>query len=188
VPQLNADTAASILDSAKFDVAAEDDGTKVLDSKLTSIAAFSGVSLSISGSVGANVLASGNLRDGFVIFGGAGLVVAASLFLFVVLKCFSGLRPKNFEQISQTAAAERVGAERLGEEPAAARARLATTYYLNILPKAREANEEKLDAVHGAYDGLPARAGPSQRAVVILNRAWDALPSIRLAVKTARST
>jgi hypothetical protein len=153
---LDAETAASTLDCARFDVAAEDDRAKVLDSKLTSLAAFAGLSLSISASVGGSAVAGGKLSEGFTVAVGLGLVVSAVLLLLAVRKCFTGLRLKNFESISQEAADERVSAPRLSLEPAIARANLAATYYKRILPAARTANAMKVSSVRCAYDFVGA--------------------------------
>jgi hypothetical protein len=50
------ETVKATLECARADVDAEDDRMKVLDSKLSTLAAFSGLSVSISASIGANVL------------------------------------------------------------------------------------------------------------------------------------
>jgi hypothetical protein len=78
---MNLDTARATLDCARADVDEETDRMKVLDGKLTNIAAFSGLALSIGGAVGSSVVVSGRLGLGFTIALGAVLSIAVSLLL-----------------------------------------------------------------------------------------------------------
>jgi hypothetical protein len=88
---MNLEAVEATLDAARADMLAERERTDALDGKLTSIAAFSGLSLSISGSVGATVVAGGKLNTGFTIALDSVLGVAAGLFLASVIVCFSAL-------------------------------------------------------------------------------------------------
>src|SRR4051794_10464683 len=85
------ETVKATVEAARSDVLFESERMKTLDNKLVSIAAFSGVSLSVSGSVGASVVANGSLSLGFTIALGATLTVAVLLLLIAVLCCFAGL-------------------------------------------------------------------------------------------------
>jgi hypothetical protein len=67
------ETVKATLDCARADVDFEDDRMKVLDGKLSTLATFSGLSVSISASLGANVLVAGKLCTGFTIALGATL-------------------------------------------------------------------------------------------------------------------
>lgn len=49
------------------DLASEEDRMRIIDSKLSNLAAFSGLSISVSGGVGGSVLAAGKLQLGFEI-------------------------------------------------------------------------------------------------------------------------
>ena len=55
------ETVKATLDCARADVDAEDDRAKVLDGKLSNLAMLAALSLSISASLGANVLVAGGL-------------------------------------------------------------------------------------------------------------------------------
>src|SRR4051812_41156837 len=126
---LNLETAKATLECARGDALEEMDRMKVLDAKLTNIAAFSGVSISISGSIGGSVLAANRLSLGFSIALGGTLTVAGVVLLSAVAACFAGLAPKNYKGISEDAAQDRVKRGRLRKEPAEAIAIMASTYY-----------------------------------------------------------
>jgi hypothetical protein len=145
------ETVKATLECARADVEAEDDRMKVLDSKLSTLAAFSALSVSISASIGANVLVAGKLCTGFTIALGVTLTVAVVMLLLTTLTAFSGLRPKPYRGITMEAAKARVTPRRLAAEPGEALAVLASTYYTDILPAARAANDAKLDRVRGAF-------------------------------------
>jgi hypothetical protein len=127
------------------------DRSRSLDSKLTDIASLSGLALSIGAAVGASVVVSGDLRLGFTIAIGAVLSIAALFLLSAALVALSGLAPKPFQGISLKAAEDRVSDERLQGDAAEAMAKLAATYYLNMLPEARETNGIKVARVRIAY-------------------------------------
>lgn len=145
------ETVKATLECARADVDAEDDRMKVLDSKLSTLAAFSGLSVSISASIGANVLVTGTLCTGFTIALGATLTFAVLMLLMTTLTAFSGLRPKPYRGITMEVAEARVTPRRLATEPGQALAVLASTYYTDILPATRVANDAKLDCVRGAF-------------------------------------
>jgi len=145
------ETVRATLESARADVEAEDDRMKVLDGKLNTLATFSGLSVSISASLGANVLASGGLSSAYSIALGLALTVAALLLFLTAITAFQGLRPKEYKGLTLDAARSRVTPRRLGEEPEMALAIMASTYYTDVLPSARAANGVKLDKVSKAF-------------------------------------
>lgn len=149
--RLNREIASATLDCARADYESEIDRSRSIDSKLTDIAALSGLALSIGAAVGASVVVSGDLRQGFTIALGAVLSVAAIFLLLAALIALSGLTPKPFQGISLKAAEDRVTDERLEGDPAEAITKLAATYYRNMLPKARETNGIKVARVRIAY-------------------------------------
>jgi hypothetical protein len=93
-PTYNLQTVQATLEACTHDLSEEDDRMKTMDGKLTQLAAFSGVSISISGSVGGSVLAAGHLRHGFLIALGTCVGVAACLLLAAVVIAFRALSPK----------------------------------------------------------------------------------------------
>jgi hypothetical protein len=145
------ETVKATLDCARADVDFEDDRMKVLDGKLSTLATFSGLSVSISASLGANVLVAGKLCTGFTIALGATLTLAVAMLLATTLTAFRGLRPKQYRGITMAVATARVTPRRLSVEPDQALAVLASTYYTDILPAARAANNVKLDRVRAAF-------------------------------------
>ena len=124
---------------------------EVLDGKLSMLATFSGLSVSISASLGANVLVSGHLETGITIALGVALAFAAIMLLLATLAAFRGLRPKEYKGITLDVASARVTPRRLRVSPAEAMAKLASTYYTEMLPAARAANGVKLDKVVEAF-------------------------------------
>jgi len=145
------DTLKATLDVAQRDLDAENDRMKVLDSKLSSLATFSGLTLSVTATLGANVVVAGRLCQAFTVALGAVLVLAALALLLGVFSCFRGLRPKEYRGITLKAAASRVTPTRLGLPPQEALPVLAATYYTDLLPAARAANNVKLDRVVDAF-------------------------------------
>lgn len=145
------ETVRATLECARADVEAEDDRMKVLDAKLSNLATFSGLSVSISASLGANVLVAGKLCIGFTIALGIVLTFAVSMLLATALVAFRGLRPKQYKGITMDVARARVTPRRLARDPGEALAVLASTYYTDILPAARAANNVKLDRVRSAF-------------------------------------
>ena len=148
---LELETAKATLESACADVEAEMDRARSLDLKLTQIAAFSGLTLSISGSLGGSVLAAGRLPTCFELAAGIALGSGVAVLFLAVGSCFYGLFPKGYEGISLSVARDRVRPSRLSLEPAEAIGRLASTYYTAILPPARLANVAKVTATKMAY-------------------------------------
>lgn len=124
---------------------------QALDSKLSTLAMFSGLSVSISASLGASVLVAGQLATGFTVALGVTLAFAVLMLLCTTLKAFQGLRPKQYRGITLASAQSRVTPRRLRRDPAAALAVLAATYYTDVLPAARTANGVKLDLVTDAF-------------------------------------
>jgi hypothetical protein len=145
------DTVKATLDCARADVDAEYDRMKVLDSKLSMLAMFSGLSVSIIAALGAGVLVEGGLNSGFSIALGAVLASAAFLLLLTTQAAFSGLSPKKYRELAPDAAKARVTPRRLREKPEKALATMASTYYVRVLPAARKANAVKLDRVNVAF-------------------------------------
>jgi hypothetical protein len=148
---LNVETAKATLDCARADVGAELDRARSLDLKLTQIAAFSGLTLSISGTLGGTVLVAGRLPGFFEFAAGTSLGLGVALLFVAIASCFHGLFPKGYEGISLSVARDRVRPSRLSQEPAHAVGVLASTYYTAILPPARRANVVKVGATKQAY-------------------------------------
>lgn len=148
---LKVEIANATLECARADIEAETERTSALDSKLTGIASLSGLALSISAAVGASVVVSGGLAHGLAIALGAVLSVAAVLLLVAAVVALSGLAPKGFQGIALSAARDRVTDERLSGDAADAIAELAATYYVGMLPEARETNGVKVCRVRHAY-------------------------------------
>ena len=146
------ETAKATLECARADVEAEDDRMKVLDSKLSNLATLSGLSVSISASLGANVLVTGALCTLFTIALGATLTFAVVMLLLTTMTAFEGLRPKTYKGLTMKSATQRVTPKRLSRSAPEAIATLAATYYVDILPAARAANDIKLEKVSHAFN------------------------------------
>jgi hypothetical protein len=145
------EVARATLDCARSDMADETDRARALDGKLTNIASFSAIALSISGAVGASVVVSGKLSPGFTIALGSVLGAAVLLLLAGALVALSGLSPKNYRGLALPAARDRVTPARLSDEPAKAIGILAATYYTGMLPEARETNQAKVRTIRRAF-------------------------------------
>jgi len=143
-------TAHATYTACARDLASEEDRLRILDGKLTNLAAFSGVSISISGGVGGSVLAGGKLSLGFSIALGASIAIAAGLLLAGVIAAFVGLRPKDYEGITEDEAEARLLQESLERSSDEVWARFAATIVANMI-SAREANDRKAGAVTRAF-------------------------------------
>jgi hypothetical protein len=150
--EFDLDTVKATLECAMSDVEAEDDRMKVLDAKLSNLATLSGLSVSISASLGANVLVAGKLCNSFTLALGAVLTFAVGMLLMTTLTAFQGLRPKPYKGLTMKSAKQRVTPKRLTRPAPDAIATLAATYYVDILPAARAANDIKLEKVSTAFD------------------------------------
>ena len=144
------ETVKATLECAQADIAEETDRMKVLDHKLTSIAAFSGIALSVGSGIGSSTVVSGALSLGFTIALGAVLSVAVIFLLLGAVVALRGLSPKGFEGISLQAFDERLNKSRMRMEPSDAIARMAATYRPH-LKQARDSNGAKVDSVRWAY-------------------------------------
>jgi hypothetical protein len=141
----NLQTAQATLEACTHDLSEEDDRMKTLDGKLTQLAAFSGVSISISGSVGGSVLAAGHLKHGFLIALGSCVGVAACLLLAGVVIAFRGLSPKWYRGIDESTPKLRTKPEALQREPSLAIAEIAAGRR-DIFLAARAVNDKKATA------------------------------------------
>lgn len=151
MPDFDPETVKATLEQAREDVGAEMDRAQALDAKLTSVAGFSGVSLSISGAVGAGVVVNGDLPTCWAAAVGVLLVVAIALLLGAVVVCFSGLSPKDYHGLPESVATARVRPDRLRKPVLDTLAVFASTYYTRLLPEARKANNAKVDAARAVY-------------------------------------
>jgi hypothetical protein len=149
--KLRSAIAKATLECARADVDYELDRARALDSKLTGIASFSGLALSIGAGVGASVVVSGHLTLGFTIALGAVLSAASLLLLSAAVVALWGLSPKGFQGISLKAGEDRVSDERLSGNVAHAIGELAATYYVGMLPEARDTNAVKVRRARHAY-------------------------------------
>ena len=123
---------------------------RVIDGKLTNLAAFSGISISISGGVGGSVLTAGRLELGFAIALGASIAVAATLLLCGVVTAFRGLSPQGYDGVDEPsveARVEQVSLERAADE---AWATFASTLIVHLV-SARTANDAKAEATTRAF-------------------------------------
>jgi hypothetical protein len=143
-------TAQATYTACARDLASEEDRLRILDGKLTNLAAFSGVSLAISGSVGGSVLAAGKLSLGFSITLGATVAIAASLLLAGVISAFSGLHPHEYEGITEADAEARLTQRSLERSEDEAWAQFAATAVVNLV-SARMANDSKADTVERTF-------------------------------------
>lgn len=121
-----------------------------IDAKLTQLAAFSGVSISISGGLGAGVLASGRLDLAFLIALGASISLAASLLLTAVVTAFRALSPKLYRGVDEAAVAERTTGNSLKRKPEDAIATFAGSRR-DVLHVARGINDRKAEAATRAF-------------------------------------
>jgi hypothetical protein len=150
-PQLSIEIATATLECARADLDYEIDRTRSLDSKLTGIASLSGLALSIGAGVGASIVAGGELSLGFTIALGSVLSIASLLLLAAAVVALWGLTPKTFQTLSLAAGKDRVSDERLSGDAADAIGELAATYYIGMLPEARDTNATKVGYAHHAY-------------------------------------
>lgn len=138
------------LECARSDLAEETERTRVLDEKLTSIAGFSAIALSIGGGVGSSAVVGGDLKLGLTIALGAVLSLAVVFLLIGALTALRGLHPKDYEGISLKAFDERLTKPRMRMDPREAIAKMAATYR-DYLPQARNSNKAKVKAVKRAH-------------------------------------
>jgi hypothetical protein len=150
-PKLEPEIAKATLECAHFDIGNETERTRALDTKLTGIASLAGLALSIGATVGATVLAAGELNHGFSIALGSVLSIASLLLLTAASVALWGLSPKGFQGPSLQAAAERVTDDKLSGDPADKVAALAATYAKKMLPEARKSNGTKVTRLKVAY-------------------------------------
>jgi hypothetical protein len=149
--KLKTEIAIATLECARADLDYEIDRTRSLDSKLTGIASLSGLALSIGAGVGASIVAGGKLSLGFTIALGSVLSIASLLLLAAAVVALRGLTPKTFQTLSLEAGKDRVSDKRLSGNAADAIGELAATYYIGLLPEARDTNAKKVGYAHPAY-------------------------------------
>jgi hypothetical protein len=132
------------------DLASEEDRMRTIDSKLSNLAAFSGLSISVSGGVGGSVLAGGKLHLGFAIGLGAAILVAALLLLWGVITAFRGLSPKLYRGVDEPSVKARLQQDMLERSAESAWATFASTLVVQLV-SAREANDKKADLALKAF-------------------------------------
>lgn len=118
---------------------------RTIDGKLTQLAAFSGVSISISGGLGGSVLAAQSLDLGFAIALGASIAIAAILLLIAVVSAFAALSPKKYQGVDENAVIERTTPNSLNRETSHALATYAASRR-DALIAARKINDQKARA------------------------------------------
>ena len=121
----NLGTAQAMLDACAWDVRHEDARMQTIDGKLGQLAAFSGISISISAGVGGSVIAEGHLSLGFLIALGACVVLASALLLAGVLSAFFALAPKLYDAIDESAVIDRTRPDALRGDTSEALAHIA---------------------------------------------------------------
>lgn len=147
------ETAKATLEAARADSEDERDRMKVLDSKLTNLAAFSGVSLSITSSLGASVIAADRVPLGFQIALGSLLLASAVLLLVGVVVCFRNLTPKLYLGIEVDDAKARLTPQQLKRSLELALAKFAATRVAE-LERARAVNKTKAEAATRAFSSV----------------------------------
>lgn len=152
------ETVKATLECARSDIAEETDRMKVLDHKLTSIAAFSGIALSVGSGVGSSTVVGGSLSLGFTVALGAVLSVAVILLLIGAVIALRGLNPKGYEGITLEAFNDRLNKPRMRMDPSDAIARMAATYRPH-LKQARDSNAAKVKSIKWAYRLVGAGLG-----------------------------
>lgn len=146
----NLATAEATLEACTHDLAQEDDRMKTIDGKLSQLAAFCGVSISITGGVGGSVLAAGRLSQGFLIALGSCVVVAALFLLAAVVSAFRALSPKLYRGIDEAAVQTRTTPDALNREPSEAIAVIAAGRR-DVFLTARAVNDEKAERAIRLY-------------------------------------
>jgi hypothetical protein len=141
----NLQTVQATLEACTHDLAEENDRMKTIDSKLTQLAAFSGVSISISGGLGGSVLAAGHLPDGFLISLGACIGLAACFLLAAVIVAFRALSPKLYRGIDVSFVQFRTTPDALARDPSDAIANIAAGRR-DVFVAARAVNDNKARA------------------------------------------
>jgi hypothetical protein len=147
----NLETAKAALDACTHDLTSEDDRMTTIDGKLTQLAAFSGVSIAISGGVGGSVLAAGSrLSHGFLIGLGSCMGIAEVLLFAGIVVAFRALSPKRYHSVDLSAVRARTTPEWLKRDPSEAIALIAAGRR-DLLVLARGINDAKGKATIWAY-------------------------------------
>jgi hypothetical protein len=141
----NLETVRATLDACTHDLSEENDRMRTIDGKLTQLAAFSGVSITISGGLGGSVLAAGHLPRGFLIALGACIGLAACSLLAAVVIAFRALSPKLYRGIDVATVQSRTTPNALKREPSEAIAHIAAGRR-DIFLATRAVNDEKARA------------------------------------------
>jgi hypothetical protein len=149
-PIYNLATAEATLEACTHDLAQEDERMKTIDGKLSQLAAFCGVSISIVGGVGGTVLAKGSLPHGFSIALGASVGVAAVFLLATVVFAFRALSPKLYRGIDESAVEARTTPDALNREPSDAIAVIAAGRR-DVFKTARNVNDKKAEQAIRLY-------------------------------------
>lgn len=121
-----------------------------IDAKLTQLAAFSGVSISISGGLGAGVLATSRLGLGFSIALGACISLASVLLLSAVVTAFRALAPKLYKGVDEVSVSARTTPNSLKRNPEDAMAVFAASRR-DVLMAARGINDRKARSASRAF-------------------------------------
>jgi hypothetical protein len=141
----NVETARAALEACSHDLDREEDRMRTLEGKLTQLAAFSGVSISISGGLGGTVLAGSDLQLGLQIALGTSIALAALALLAAVVVAFVALSPKLYLGVDEQAVIRRTTPESLNREPSEAIATYAASRR-DALLSARKINDRKARA------------------------------------------
>lgn len=141
----NLTTVQATFEACAQDLLREEERMRSIDAKLTQLAAFSGISISITGGLGGSMLASGGLPLGFAIAVGALISAAALLLLAGVVQVFWMLSPKKYLGVDEGAVAQRTIPSNLRREPEVAIAEFAASRR-EALKTARGINDKKAEA------------------------------------------
>jgi hypothetical protein len=146
----NPETVRAALAACEWDLDREEARMRGLDSKLTQLAAFSGVSISISGGLGAGVLAGGRLDEGYLISLGACTGLAGVLLLLGVITAFRALAPKDYTGVDETGVIERTTPNGFRRRPEEAMAKVSASRR-EALIAARAINDRKATSARVVY-------------------------------------
>jgi hypothetical protein len=146
----NLETAKATLAACEWDLEREEDRMHGIDAKLTQLASFSAVSISISGGLGAGVLASSRLDLAFLIALGTCISVAAALLLAAVITSFRALAPKLYQGVDEAAVDHRTTPNSLKRPPQEAMASFAASRR-DVLKAARAINDRKAKSASRAF-------------------------------------
>lgn len=147
---LDPETVRAVADAARADVEGQLTRARALDTKLSNVAAFCGVSLSVSSTLGVNLLLPHRLDQSFRVAAGATLIASLLCLLAAVWISFRGLKPKAFEGLAPERGERRVDREWIAQDPRQVLWTMASTNYVKLWPRAHAIAAKKAGSVTAA--------------------------------------